>query len=64
MSPDSDSHVHGILQARILEGLAMPTCKGLSQPRDRTQVSLIAVGSFIKKINYFIISLGTEMSLI
>ena len=50
MSPDSDSHVHGILQARILEGLAMPTSRGLSQPRDRSQVSLTAGGSFIKNL--------------
>ena len=29
----------GILQARILEQVAMPFLRGLSQPRDRTQVS-------------------------
>ena len=29
----------GILQARILEWVAMPSSKGSSQPRDRTQVS-------------------------
>ena len=34
--------VHGILQARILEWVAMPTSKGSSQPRDRTLVSCIA----------------------
>ena len=27
--------VHGILQARILEWVAMPSSKGSSQPRDR-----------------------------
>ena len=27
----------GILQARILEWIAMPTSRGSSQPRDRTQ---------------------------
>ena len=32
----------GILQARILEWIAMPSCKGSSQHRDRTQVSRIA----------------------
>ena len=48
--PNSDSHVHGILQTRILEGLAMPTSRGPSRPRDWTQVSLIAGGSFTKKI--------------
>ena len=36
------SYVHGILQARILEGLFMPFSKGSSQPRDRTQVPHIA----------------------
>ena len=37
--------VHGILQARILEWVAFPFSRGSSQPRDWTQVSLIA-GSF------------------
>ena len=37
--------VHGILQARILEWEAFPFSRGSSQPRDRTQVSLI-VGRF------------------
>ena len=32
------SSVRGILQARILEWIAMPYSKGSSQPRDRTQV--------------------------
>ena len=35
------SSVHGILQARILEWVAMPSSKGSSQPRDRTCVSCI-----------------------
>ena len=34
-----DSSVHGILQARILERVAMPSCRGTSRPRDPTQVS-------------------------
>ena len=33
------SSVHGILQAGILEWAAMPSSRGSSQPRDRTQVS-------------------------
>ena len=33
--------VHGILQARILEWVAMSISRGSSQPRDRTQVSYI-----------------------
>ena len=41
-----DSIVHGILQARIMEWVAIPISRGLSQPRDRTQVSLIAGGFF------------------
>ena len=34
------SSVHGILQARILEWVAMPSSRGPSQPSDRTSVSL------------------------
>ena len=41
-----DYTVHGILQARILEWLAFPFSRGSSQPRDQTQVSLIAGGFF------------------
>ena len=41
-----DYIVHGILQARILEWVAFPFSRGSSQPRDRTQVSLIADGFF------------------
>ena len=36
------SSVHGILQARILEWVAIPFSRGSSQPRDGTQVSCIA----------------------
>ena len=35
-----DYIVHGILQARILEWVAVPFSRGSSQPRDQTQVSL------------------------
>ena len=41
------SSVHGILQARVLEWVAMPSSRGSSQPRDRTQVSHTAGGFFI-----------------
>ena len=34
-----DYTVHGILQARILEWVAIPFSRAPSQPRDRTQVS-------------------------
>ena len=37
--------VHGVLQARILEWVALPFSRGSSQPRDRTQVSCIEVDS-------------------
>ena len=39
------SSVLGILQARILEWIAIPVSRGSSQLRDRTQVSYI-VGRF------------------
>ena len=35
------SSVHGILQARILEGVAMPSSRGSSRPRDLTCVSCL-----------------------
>ena len=41
-----DYTVRGILQARILEGVAFPFSRGSSQPRDRTQVTRIAGGFF------------------
>ena len=44
-SPPASS-VRGILQARILEWVAMPFSRGSSQPRDQTQVSRTAGGFF------------------
>ena len=41
-----DYIVPGILQARILEWVAVPFSRGSSQPRDQTQVSHIAGGLF------------------
>ena len=38
----SGSSVHGILQARILEWVAMPSSRGSSGPRGQTRVSCIA----------------------
>ena len=35
--------VHGILQARILEWVAIPSSKGSSQARDRTHISCICL---------------------
>ena len=42
----SGSSVHGILQARILEWVAISFSRESSQPRDRTRVSCIAGGHF------------------
>ena len=45
----SGSSVHGILQARILVWVAMPSCRGSSRPRDQTHISCgscIVGGSF------------------
>ena len=39
--------VHGILQARILEWVAIPFSRGSPQPRDQTHISYIAGGFFI-----------------
>ena len=36
------SSVHGILQARILEWVAIPLSRGSSSPRDQTQVSCVS----------------------
>ena len=41
-----DYTVHGLLQARILEWVAIPFSRGSSRPRDQIQVSLIAGGFF------------------
>ena len=41
-----DYTVHGILQARILEWVSFPFSRGSYQPRDQTQISLVAGGLF------------------
>ena len=38
----SGSSVYGVLQARILEWVAMPSSRGSSQPRDRNSISCTA----------------------
>ena len=38
----SGSSVHGIVQARVLEWIAIAFSRGSSRPRNRTQVSCIA----------------------
>ena len=40
------SSVHGILQARILEWVAISSSRGFSRPRNGTQVSCIGGDSF------------------
>ena len=45
-SSTSGSSVHGILQVRILEWVAIPFSRGSSQPRNWTGVSYIAGGYF------------------
>ena len=40
-----DYTVHGILHARILEGVAVPFSRESSQTRDQTQVSLLQADS-------------------
>ena len=61
-----DCSVHGILQARILQWVAIPFSRGSSQPRDRTRVSFTA-GSFFTnwaKINHiFFFFLQTHLYL-
>ena len=41
------SSVHGILQARILEWVAMPPSRGSSRPRDQTRVSYVLAGELV-----------------
>ena len=36
------SSVHGILQGRLLEWVAIPSSRGSSQPRDQTRVSCVS----------------------
>ena len=44
------SSIHGILQARIMEWVAIPFFRGSSQPKDQTQVSCIADRFFTAQI--------------
>ena len=43
------SSVHGILQARILDWVAVPFSRGSSQLRDRTQVSCTEANSLLSE---------------
>ena len=51
-----DYTAHAILQARILEWVAVPFSRGSSQPRDQTQVSHIA-GIFFTSWANFVVSI-------
>ena len=53
------SSVHGILQARILEWVALPSSRGSSQPRDGTRVSCI-----YRQIIFCWVTRGEELILI
>ena len=52
----SGSSIHGTLQARIVEWTVMPSSRGSSQLRDRTQVSCIAGGFFRTKALFFLLT--------
>ena len=58
-----DSSVHGILQARILQWVAIPFSRGSSQPRDQIQVSCIAGGFFTISI-YLEKEMATDSSIL
>ena len=61
------SAVHGILQARILEWVTMPSSRRSSRPRDRTHVSYICIGRWILchecLFSYTVSSLMAEVGL-
>ena len=61
------SSVHGILQARILEWVALPSSRGSPQPRDQTcvsYVSCIASGFFTTSPTWEVPFRGTHYQLI
>ena len=54
------SSVHGILQARILEWVAMPSSRGSSRPRDQTHISYIScIG---RRVLYHSCNLGSPIT--
>ena len=53
-----------ILQARILEWVAIPFSRGSSQPRDQTQVSRTEGGFFTRWREALWIGLGNEFGMI
>ena len=64
-NPMDNCTVHGILQARILEWVAIPFSRGSSRPRGQTQVSHIAGWFFsIRKPPLFSFSISEEYIII
>ena len=56
------SSVHGILQERILEWVAIPFSKGSSWPRDRTHVSYISyIGRWVLHHEFLTTSEGSPI---
>ena len=53
---------HGILQARILEWVAMPSSRQSSQPRDQTHISCIAGGFFTYWTTWEALTATSKMS--
>ena len=52
------SSVHEIIQARILEHIAMPSSKGSSWPRDQTHVSYVSC--IVRQVLYWWCPLGSH----
>ena len=52
------SSVHAVLQARILEWVAMPSSRGSAQPRDQTCISDIS--SVGRQVLYWKCHLGSQ----
>ena len=50
-----DSSVHGILQARTLEWVAMPSSRGSSQPRDQTRSPSLLADSLPAELPTYIL---------
>ena len=55
------SSVHGILQVRILEWVAMPSSRGSSQPRDQSLVSYVSC--FGRRVLHHQHHLGSQLNL-
>ena len=51
-----DYKVHGILQAKILEGVAFPFSRGFPQPKDQTQSPALQADSLPAEPQYPILN--------